>query len=160
MSIHRGETEPLKNFESRFEAQLSKFNPLGSSVSLPKSISALVLLANLKVDSSQRISILAAAAPKESNLSTRASIEDYVKAVKYEAISSLLRQCHRPTNGDYSSKLTVNWAFQPHLRPRNSRKMSHGQLIEMKGKTKCGKCGKYGHWYAEHESDGRLNANV
>lgn len=46
LSIHGGDTESFNNVESRFEAQLSKFNALGSSVSLPESMSELVLLAN------------------------------------------------------------------------------------------------------------------
>lgn len=53
-------------------------------------MSALLLLANAKVDSSQRLSILAAASPKDSKLSSTATIDDYVKYVKYESISSVL----------------------------------------------------------------------
>lgn len=60
-------------------------------------MSPLVLLANAKVDPSQRISILAAASPKGLTLSATSSIDDYVKEVKFEAIASLILQCDRPT---------------------------------------------------------------
>lgn len=129
LSIQRGDTESFKTFETRFEAQLSKFNALGSSVSLPESMSALVLLANSKVDSSQRISILAAASPKESKLLSTASIDDYVKAVKYEAIASVLRQCDRPMNHEHS-QLSSYGAFHTPYRPRNPRKMTREQVFE------------------------------
>ena len=159
LSIQRGGNELFKNFESRFEAQLSKFNALGSSVSLPESMSALVLLANSRVDSSQRISILAAAAPKESKLSSTASIDDYVRAVKYEAIASVLRQCDDSSSSVQSTHLSAFGGFQTPYRPR-PRRMTRDQVLEMKGKTKCAKCGKYGHWHADHEDNGTLKANA
>ena len=81
--VRRENNEQFNDFEMRFGAQLSKFNSLGSSVSLSGSIAGLVLLANADVDSSQRISILAAAAPSDSSLTMASSTNDFIKSVTY-----------------------------------------------------------------------------
>lgn len=55
--------EPFRDFELRFSAELSHFNSFPTHVSLTDSISTLMLFVNAAVDSSQRISILAATYP-------------------------------------------------------------------------------------------------
>lgn len=124
-------------------------------------MSALVLLANAKVDSSQRISILAAASPKESILSESSSIDDYVKSVKYEAIASILRQCDRPSgNEDRRNALSSYTAHNTAHRNFNRGRMTREQVYEAKLKSRCKRCNKYGHWYGDHEEDGSLKTNA
>lgn len=53
--------ESLKNYYSRFAAQMAKFNSYGQPVQLPESIYALLLLCNAGVDDRRRVSVLSAA---------------------------------------------------------------------------------------------------
>lgn len=80
--------------------------------------------------------------------------------MKYEAIASVLRQCDRPTNNEPGPHLSSYGAFHTPYRPRNPRKMTREQVFEMKCKPKCKRCGKYGHWYNDYESDGTLKPNT
>lgn len=65
LSTRRRDEESYRQYEDRFVAHLAKLNPLGPSVDLYRSMAALFILGNASVDSSQRIYILAAAAPKK-----------------------------------------------------------------------------------------------
>ena len=71
MSTKRGLNESFKNFESRFEAQVSKYNSLSTESQLPNALVTFMLLSNANVDSSQRVSVLAAAAPRRCSALTR-----------------------------------------------------------------------------------------
>ena len=55
----RGTTESFKNYEVRFAALVSKFNAHGSSLSLPQTITALMLMASSGIEDNHRVSILA-----------------------------------------------------------------------------------------------------
>lgn len=86
LSTRRNTNESFRNFESRFTAQLAKFNSYGSSTKLPKSQSPLMLSSNAAVESSQRISVLAAASPDPSKFTHVSAMEDYMKAVSYSRL--------------------------------------------------------------------------
>lgn len=79
-----------------FHALLSQFISLGSSFASHDAITALLLLAIANVYGSQHIAILTAAARKSLGLSPRSSTHDSIKAVKYESIVNVLRQCDGP----------------------------------------------------------------
>ena len=106
LSTKRGANESFRNFESRFNAALCRYNSLGDSVSMSEPMAALYLLANANVDSSQRVSILASAASNlpntdDSSTSTATSgvsltTDKLVSQVSYEGIASVLRQCDQP----------------------------------------------------------------
>lgn len=81
--IKYGENEKQKYLESRFGPQLSKFNALGISIHLSVSISSLILLSNADVDVSQRISILAEAAPSDPSFNSTSATDYYSKLGKY-----------------------------------------------------------------------------
>lgn len=66
--LRRESSEFFPDYEICFNAQVARFNAIGSSVTFSGAISALMLLTNAGVDSSQQISILAAAAMKDSSL--------------------------------------------------------------------------------------------
>lgn len=59
--------ENFDKFEAKFEAQHPKFNTLDSSVTIFGAMVALTLLVNWDVESSQRISNIAAATPNDEN---------------------------------------------------------------------------------------------
>lgn len=129
-----------------------------------------MLLANAAVDNSQRVSVLAAAAPNNSNLTNESSNDDFMKSVSYGSVSSVLRQCDKPSSfsSDQRNPVTSNSAStvpQHNKYRRNNdkserRKLSPEQLADLKSRSKCHKCSKYGHWSSEHNSDGSLKANA
>lgn len=57
--IRRGQSENIKSFESRFEAQLSRFNAHGAG-KIPEPLVALLLLSNANIEDSQHGSTLEA----------------------------------------------------------------------------------------------------
>ena len=101
LNLKRGANESFRNFESRFEAQVSKFNAHSDTSKIPASLTAFMLLANSNVDSSQRISVLAAAAPSSDN--TGSTTEEFLKAISYDSVASVLRQCDRSKTADQQS---------------------------------------------------------
>lgn len=115
LKTKRGEKESHKEFEQRFSAQMAKLNSMGPALKLSSEMGSLIILGNAKVDSDQRISILVAASPKDENISPRSSLEDFMKAVDYETIAAVLRQCEtsrttasgRSTSYAHSSTATV-----------------------------------------------------
>lgn len=95
MSLRRESSEFYPDYEFRFNAQLSRFNAFGSFVALSGAISAVMLLSNAVVDASQRISVLAAAAPRDATLIVSKTTDDFIKSVAYETVSTILRYCDR-----------------------------------------------------------------
>lgn len=65
LGTKRGSNETFRNFEPRFASKVSKFNSHSASFELAEALTAFMLLANSGVDSSQRIFVLAAATPHE-----------------------------------------------------------------------------------------------
>lgn len=95
--------ESYRLFESRFNAQLCRFNSLGHSTTFYDAVSVVLLLNNANVDSTQRISILAAAAPTDFSLSLRLSTDKFIAAVRYEAVASVIRLRDASVAGQTSS---------------------------------------------------------
>lgn len=60
----RGNTESLRNFESRFEANICSYKSAASGAKLPGALTAFILLSNANLEDTQRVLILSAAAPK------------------------------------------------------------------------------------------------
>lgn len=85
-STHRGQTESFRNYESRFVAQVAKFNANGGSIKFPESLTELMLLANFDAENAQPISVLAAETPSESSLSSNSSNEDFIKETCYSSM--------------------------------------------------------------------------
>jgi len=143
-------------------------------------MSAFVLLANANVDSSQCIAILAAAAPNDKSLSSKSSLDDFVRSVKYESIATVLRQCDRdsaspsinshsatpsypaqqfPANNHNSNSRSSNSQLDSHRSNRSNKNRNHwtkDKIAKAKASSKCSLCGKFGHWYADHDENGQL----
>ena len=83
----RGQNEAFKNFESRYAAQLSKFNANGSSVTFSEALSALMLLSNAGVDDGQRISIISSVATGSSDTIEDGSANDAYICLLYTSPS-------------------------------------------------------------------------
>lgn len=64
------------------------------------SITAFILLTNCGVENSRLILILAASAPRDAQMKYDATIADYVSAVDYRAISTVLLQCENFPNAN------------------------------------------------------------
>lgn len=115
LNLKRGPTESFRNNESRFEAQVSKFNAHSTSSHAPDSLTAFMLLANSNVDSSQRISVLAAAAQPADLSDSDTTTDTFLKAISYDSIASVLCQCDRAKTANQLSNndsgLNANSAF-------------------------------------------------
>lgn len=135
---------------------LSRFNSLGSSVALSDAMAALLLLANANVHGSQPIEIIAATAPKSTGLSPRSTTEHFVKAVQYELIASVLRQCERAATPTRQTGIKDGYTAHTHedlpsyQRRHNDCYMRRRRMtFEEDGVAKLTKtstkCGKYSH---------------
>lgn len=160
LSTKRGATETFKNFELRFEAEASKFNAHSEVTKLPESLLAFILLANSNVDNGQRVSVLAAASPKELPSDT-STTSDYLESVSYDSIASVVRQCdQKASDNSQHNPLRANHVSRPGKKNSNKKKLSPEDFAEMKSKSKCRTCNNFGHWSTDHNSDGTLKPGV
>lgn len=97
LSISRPATELLLSFKSRLAAQVDNFNSNGSRSHLPESLTAPMLLSKYAIENSQRIAVLAAAAPFGANLNSQSLNDEIMKAVLYQSLSFVLRQSDKPS---------------------------------------------------------------
>lgn len=91
LNLKRSPSETFCAYELCFAAQLSKFNANGSTIKLPESMTAFMMLANVNVDVTQRVAILASAAPSGTSVQATnespyefphtISNEDFIKLV-------------------------------------------------------------------------------
>lgn len=148
----------IEIFEQSFEALAAKFNcHSDKDPMLPDSLVAFLLMADAKLDDSQRISILAAASPKDSSLDSSSATSEFLKSLTYEAILSAIRQFDKPREIKDTSASSViqvssaraHGAWKPHGKQRLRRE----QLADLKFKSKCYKCKKKGHWAKECTKD-------
>lgn len=116
--------------------------------------------------------MLANCAPKDSSFTSDSTTNDFLKAVSYESIASVLRQCDRVlTSNSFSpnSTLSTNVSFASSSLPYNSsgdrgrrelqgrkQRLTPEQIAELNTRTKCHRCGKYGHWTNDHRKDGAI----
>eukprot|EP00171_Calliarthron_tuberculosum_P017605 IDg17605t1 len=161
LATKRHSTESFKYFESRFEAQVSKFNAHSESNHLPDSLTAFMLLANPSVDNGERISVLAAAAP--SSITTEdACTSDYLSAVTYNSVASVLRQCDTASSYEHNTSNSMR-AHSANAHPSRSfrsnrpkRMLPPEKLAELKSRSICRTCKQKGHWHSDHNQDGSL----
>eukprot|EP00178_Gracilaria_changii_P001339 TRINITY_DN1187_c0_g1_i12.p1 TRINITY_DN1187_c0_g1~~TRINITY_DN1187_c0_g1_i12.p1 ORF type:complete len:348 (-),score=40.05 TRINITY_DN1187_c0_g1_i12:1053-2096(-) len=164
-ALRRGQNESFKNFESRFQAQMSKLHAHGSEVKLSEAVLAFALLANAYVDATQRISVLANSAPTSSDFKNTSTTNDFLKAVSYSSISSVLRQCERaPSSAPRSNPLAAGSSNAVKSTANNKTKpkarLTPEQLADLKSRSKCNLGFKFGHWSTDHKEDGSLKNGV
>lgn len=152
----------MKNFESRFAAQAAKFNPISNTTKLPEFITALMLLSNSGCDDSQRVTVLAAASPSNSNLTPQSTNDEFLKAVTYPSVASVIKQCDKSSHdGTENSPLAASSAGTSCYRgPHRGNKERSNHRTHPTRKYPCNLCGKYGHCKSSHNEDGSLPSNV
>ncbi len=166
-NTRRGSTETMKNFESRFSAHVAKFNSISTTTKLPECITALMLLANSAIDDNQRISVMAATAPSDATFTAQSTNDEFLAAITYNSVASVIKQCDKTSqNTEESSALTASTAGTSSFGSNQNRgnynkpRLSKAEYDALKMKHPCNKCGKYGHWIRDHNSDGSLPSHV
>lgn len=91
----RNNSETMENFESRFSAQVAKFNSITKTTKFPECIAALMLLSSFAINDSQRVSVMAAAASSDENLTSQSSNDQFLSSIIYQPIPSVIKQCDK-----------------------------------------------------------------
>ena len=147
LTTSRGENEKLKSFESRFEAQVCRFNESSGSTILPDALLALLLLNNSNVDNNQCVSLLAAVAP---NTTDTLDAEALRTAIKYDQVASILLSSDALTNNPNSfGSLHASAATTKNGSRNNTHKSD--RISKWKKNSRCAECGEMGHWYNDPE---------
>lgn len=159
MNTRRASNESLRNFKLRFSAAVTKFKSLFNVTKLPRCITALMLLSNARVEHSQRISALAAAAPNGPVFTDQSSIYDYLSAMTYKQSPSVVKQCEKAMSTNDQLRLLGNAAgtanFGEHGRRTGYKRPSNSVLK----RHPCHTCGKFGHWKDSHSHGGSLKSD-
>lgn len=171
LNTKRGHNESFKNFKSQFDAHVSRFNASSESAKWPNALTAFMLLVNASVDSSQRVSVLAAASPADSSVNFTATTDQFLDAFSYSSVASVLRQCeHVKDSNNHASSSTFtaltatnaqNGNNQTHTRTgRGRRTLSPEQLADFKSRSTCHQCHRRGLWHSNHNPDDSLKPGV
>lgn len=114
------QNESFKNFESRFEVQVSKFHSHSDSAKLAEALVALMLLAHSNVDDNQRIFVLAASSPRAESLNDSSSTSEFLEILSYSSIASVIRQSDKPRSSGQSSDHISSRSLQA-ISPRTAK---------------------------------------
>ena len=157
----RSSNETIKNFESRFSAQVAKLNCISSTNKLPECITALMLLSNSAINDSQRVSVMAAAAHSNQNLSSNSTNDEFLSSITYQYVSAVIKRCGNTSqphiqNETLSASSAGMTKFRGQYRNNNSRNKSESPTMNFS----CNICGNYGHWKKNHNRDGSLPSHV
>lgn len=154
----------MKNFESRFIAQVAKFNAIATTTKLPECITALMLMSNSSIDDAQRVSVMVAAALSAASLNAESTNDQYLRAVTYNAVASVIKQCDKSRfsgSGDHDNTLNASsGAFSNHPNKNRRNRNCDRSSISPTMKYPCNTCGKFGHWKRNHRADGTLAPGV
>ena len=118
-----------------------------------------MLLANSNVENNQRISVLAASSPKESDFEATATTDEFLDSISYSSIASIIRQCDTTSSAPSTirplpvANVTVPRSYQ-------RKRLSPQQLADLKSRSECHVCHKFGHWSTGHKQDGSLKPGV
>lgn len=160
LSMKRALHETFKNFQFWFFPQISKFNSNSSSSKLPEALTAIILLAGSAVDNWHRFSVLAAVS-NGTSLDASATTDEYLAAVSYEKVASVLRQCDQ-VRSNATPSINVQ-AINIELKKGQGERNGNGkhritlvQLVQYKDKSKYRSCHKYSHFRSDHEAHGSL----
>lgn len=167
LNTRRGDTENMKNFQSRFSAQVAKFNAISNTTKPPECSTALMLLSNSAIDDNQRVSVLAATPPADPTLNSQSTNDMFLSAVTYQSVASIVKQCDRThTTSVNQNSLAASSAGTTqrygHSSPQNRGRTrpTKAEYEALMMKHPCNLCGKFDHWKRSHSSDGSLPAHV
>lgn len=119
-----------------------------------------MLLSNSKAEDSQQVSILAAAGPSTEDLGDDPTNDEFLGAVTYESVSSVIRQCDRHSSAQHLNGNHVCTSRSHNSRFQTRNPMSKERYSTVTMRSTCRLCGKYGHWKNAHLSDGSLPPGV
>lgn len=172
LSTRRHQHENIRSFETRFEAQLSRFNAHGAG-KIPDAFVALMLFMNSAVEDIKRVSILAADVNNFTHLDgSEPTVCEMLSAVKYASNLSVLRQCDQkrtstPNDTLYGHQVNGTGRGQGGVnQPRRSQKFKNSDKIaEAEKKKACHYCKKncltkYGPCSPDHNEDDSLKPCV
>lgn len=113
LNTRSGTKELMRNFETIFYAQVSRFNEHNAE-KLPESLLSFMLLSNFLVEDRRWVSILAASVGNVQTTNDQLlSEEELLAQIKYSSIASVLRQCDRSKT--HINKDGISWtANQDH----------------------------------------------
>ena len=156
MRTKQGDNETFKNFETRFDSQVSRFNASCKGSELPPALFSFLLLANSRIDTSQRISIISSALPRETDIVDKEA-KDILAMIKYDDIATVVRACDEPKKllqtPRASHVMAVTTVSSPryHRKKRQKQRLNPEQLADLKSKSICRICKKKGHWASDQE---------
>ena len=105
------DNESFKNFETRFDAQVCKLNATLCGAKYPSALLSFMMLANFRIDSSERVSILSATCPTE-EISFDADMTEILNKLTYEKVASIMRACDEPSRLTASRTPNEIWIGQ------------------------------------------------
>lgn len=119
-----------------------------------------MLLANSGIDNSHRVSFLGAASPRSSSETT--TTDEYLDSISYNTVASVLRQCDQMksqtnTNALSASSATTRYGNNRYKAGDNPcKRLTPDQLADLKSRSKCCLCQKWGHCQSYHNPDGSI----
>ena len=154
LQTKQADNDSFKNSETRFDAQVCKLNATCSGAKLPSALLSFMMLANSRIESSQRVSILSASCPTE-EISSDADMNEILKRLTYEKVASIVRACDEPSrltasrtpnaSNVFNASMTSGLASSSQSRPRRNQKLTPLQLADLKSKSICRRCKQKGH---------------
>ena len=88
----------MRNFKSRFYAQVAKFNSISKTTKSPECITALMLMSDSLIDDTQRVSVMAAAAPASANINGISTNYEFLAAITYSTVTSVIKECDKSSS--------------------------------------------------------------
>lgn len=94
-NTRRRKNESMKNFESRFSAQVSNLNSSEETEKLPECVKALIILYNSSIDDNQSVSLMVAAATSNKSLTGQSKNDQCFARITYNSVESVPKQCDK-----------------------------------------------------------------
>ena len=167
LSVRRSVNESYANYEDRFSSAVTKLNTNGSAVAIPDILAAWSLIHNANIDPSQHLGVMSAAAnsSQDGDLTRKSGKNAFLESIKYESVAAVVRQCDHnmsSTSNRSISSMSANTGNRASRCTRSNRKkrLTPHELADLKKKSRCHLCKKFGHWATEHNEDGSLPPTV
>lgn len=98
----------MKCSEGRSNAVETRFNTISEKKTFPECITSLLLLGNSQASDTQRVTVLVLAAPTNREIGASAPNDQFLQAVSYNAVSSIVEQCDTTAQSWDNRTYTVN----------------------------------------------------
>lgn len=126
----------MKNFEPPFSVQVAKFNAMSETTKLPEYLTALLLLSNSAINGNQRISVLAAAAPADIPLDGVATNDQFLAAVTFQSVASVVKQFKMQEVGKSMQASAADTSYKSgHRYPASKNNSNRKNISHLKKKS-------------------------